>query len=113
MLQSDEEFILNKDVFDQLIDLDEDDPTFDFSKGMVEAYFTQAGETFKKMDNALYDPSFQSNLLTPLFWLISLPSQAGRRPGYALLTGSLLEGILRDLGSPTGRIHLRKDRAVR
>ncbi|KAJ7855973.1 histidine phosphotransferase [Mycena olivaceomarginata] len=40
------------DIFGQILELDEDD-TFEFSKEMVEAYFSQASTTFDDMDNAL------------------------------------------------------------
>jgi osomolarity two-component system phosphorelay intermediate protein YPD1 len=46
---------INMDIFGQILELDEDD-TFEFSKEMVEAYFSQASTTFDDMDNALYVP---------------------------------------------------------
>ncbi|KAL1748371.1 signal transduction histidine kinase, partial [Schizophyllum fasciatum] len=43
---------INMDTFQQLLDLDEDE-THDFSRGMVDAYFSQAESTFEDMDKAL------------------------------------------------------------
>jgi hypothetical protein len=43
--------IIDRDVFDQVLELDEDDETF--SKDMVDAYFLQAEKTFSDMDAAL------------------------------------------------------------
>lgn len=40
------------EIFTQILELDEDDD-FDFSSGMVEAFFTQADSTFDEMDQAL------------------------------------------------------------
>lgn len=40
------------DTFQQILDLDDD--THEFSKGMAWAYFSQAEDTFKEMDGALY-----------------------------------------------------------
>lgn len=40
------------DMFEQLLDLDDDG--HDFSKEMALAYFSQAEQTFKGMDEALY-----------------------------------------------------------
>ncbi|KAI5896439.1 histidine-phosphotransfer domain, HPT domain-containing protein [Schizophyllum commune H4-8] len=40
------------DTFQQLLDLDEDE-THDFSRGMVDEYFSQAETTFEDMDKAL------------------------------------------------------------
>ncbi|KAF5382571.1 hypothetical protein D9615_002882 [Tricholomella constricta] len=44
--------IVDMDTFQQILDLDED-ATHEFSKGMAWAYFTQAAQTFKEMDEAL------------------------------------------------------------
>lgn len=44
--------MINMDTFQQLLELDEDD-THDFSRGMVDAYFSQAESTFDDMDQAL------------------------------------------------------------
>lgn len=46
------EAMINMDTFQQLLELDEDD-THDFSRGMVDAYFSQAESTFDDMDQAL------------------------------------------------------------
>jgi hypothetical protein len=43
--------IIDREVFDQVLELDEDDELF--SKDMVEAYFVQADKTFNDMDGAL------------------------------------------------------------
>jgi hypothetical protein len=43
--------IIDREVFDQVLELDEDDEQF--SKEMVDAYFIQADKTFKSMDAAL------------------------------------------------------------
>ncbi|RDB17870.1 Multistep phosphorelay regulator 1 [Hypsizygus marmoreus] len=44
--------IIDMETFQQILDLDEDN-THDFSRGMAWAYFTQAEQTFKEMDQAL------------------------------------------------------------
>lgn len=43
--------IIEMDTLAQILDLDEDD-TREFSKGMARAYFSQANQTFKEMDDA-------------------------------------------------------------
>jgi len=43
--------IIDREVFDQVLELDEDDEQF--SKDMVDAYFDQADKTFNDMDAAL------------------------------------------------------------
>jgi len=43
--------VIDTDVFDQVLELDDDDGLF--SKDMVDAYFVQADKTFKDMDAAL------------------------------------------------------------
>jgi hypothetical protein len=48
---SDKIIIIDRDVFDQVLELDEDDDMF--SKDMVDAYFLQAEKTFSDMDAAL------------------------------------------------------------
>lgn len=40
------------DTFQQILELDEE-PDYEFTQTMVEAYFEQAEDTFKKMDVAL------------------------------------------------------------
>ena len=42
---------IDREVFDQILELDEDDEIF--SKEMVDAYFVQADKTFNSMDAAL------------------------------------------------------------
>ncbi|KAJ3877181.1 signal transduction histidine kinase, partial [Lentinula edodes] len=49
---SDEDEIIDMEIFNQILELDEDD-THDFSREMVEAYYTQAAQTFNDMDAAL------------------------------------------------------------
>ncbi|KAJ3774733.1 histidine-phosphotransfer domain HPT domain-containing protein [Lentinula raphanica] len=49
---SDQDEIINMSIFNQILELDEDD-THDFSREMVEEYYTQAAQTFKDMDAAL------------------------------------------------------------
>ncbi len=44
--------IIDMETFRQILDLDEDD-TYEFSKGMAYAYFSQAEQTFDEMDQAL------------------------------------------------------------
>jgi len=44
--------IINMDIFNQILELDDDD-THDFSREMVEEYYTQAAQTFDDMDAAL------------------------------------------------------------
>ena len=46
--------IIDMDTFQQILDLDEEDDDREFSRGMVEAYFDQASQTFEDMDIALY-----------------------------------------------------------
>ena len=41
--------MIDEETFNQIVELDEDE-THDFSHGMVKAYFTQAHNTFDKMD---------------------------------------------------------------
>lgn len=41
------------DTFNQILELDEDDDTHDFSQPMVWAYFEQAEKTFEDMKSAL------------------------------------------------------------
>ncbi|KAJ7644321.1 histidine-phosphotransfer domain HPT domain-containing protein [Roridomyces roridus] len=43
---------VNLDIFNQILELDDGD-TYDFSKEMVEAYFSQAPTTFESMNEAL------------------------------------------------------------
>ncbi len=51
--EADEEDPINMEIFNQIIELDEDDEDLEFSTGMVEAYFAQADKTFTDMDEAL------------------------------------------------------------
>ncbi|KAF9059291.1 signal transduction histidine kinase [Rhodocollybia butyracea] len=44
--------IINMSIFNQILELDEEDNQ-DFSREMVEEYYTQAAQTFKDMDAAL------------------------------------------------------------
>jgi len=44
--------IINMSIFNQILELDEPDSD-EFSREMVEEYYTQAAQTFKDMDNAL------------------------------------------------------------
>ena len=44
---------LNKEIFEQLLEIGEDDP--DFLKGLIASYMDQAQSTLKNMDEALYD----------------------------------------------------------
>jgi HPt (histidine-containing phosphotransfer) domain-containing protein len=43
--------LIDMDTFQQILELDEE-PDYEFTQQMVEAYFEQAAETFKKMDIA-------------------------------------------------------------
>jgi hypothetical protein len=45
--------VIDMETFQQILDLDEDSG-FEFSQGMVDAYFLQAQTTFDEMDAALY-----------------------------------------------------------
>ncbi|PFH53882.1 hypothetical protein AMATHDRAFT_44931 [Amanita thiersii Skay4041] len=45
--------VIDMDTFQQLLELDEDGDDLQFSKGMVDAYFDQAAQTFNDMDIAL------------------------------------------------------------
>ncbi|KAK9778814.1 putative Hpt domain-containing protein [Seiridium cardinale] len=40
-------------TFAQILEMDEDDPTREFSNSIVQGFFEQAEETFEKMDTAL------------------------------------------------------------
>ncbi|KAF9046469.1 histidine-phosphotransfer domain, HPT domain-containing protein, partial [Panaeolus papilionaceus] len=44
--------LIDMDTFQQILELDEE-PDYEFTQTMVEAYFEQAEDTFKKMDVAL------------------------------------------------------------
>jgi hypothetical protein len=46
--------VIDLDTFTQILELDEGDETHDFSRGMTYAYFAQAADTLKEMDEALY-----------------------------------------------------------
>jgi hypothetical protein len=52
------------DTFGQILELDEDD-THDFSKEMVDAFFSQASTTFEDMDKALYVCSVLVDVAAP------------------------------------------------
>ncbi|KAI0791008.1 signal transduction histidine kinase [Abortiporus biennis] len=53
-LQIDDTDAIDQEVFEQLLELDDDEEeTFDFSWGMVTAYFQQAITTFDELDAAL------------------------------------------------------------
>lgn len=41
------------EVFNQILELDDDDDDDEFSRGMVNDYFSQAEKTFIDMDDAL------------------------------------------------------------
>jgi osomolarity two-component system phosphorelay intermediate protein YPD1 len=41
------------EIFQQILELDDDDETHEFSFGMVEAYFDQAVKTFEEMEKAM------------------------------------------------------------
>jgi len=43
---------IDMDTFYQILDLDDDDETHDFSRGMAWAYFSQVDTTFQEMDDA-------------------------------------------------------------
>jgi hypothetical protein len=63
--------IIDKDVFEQVLELGEDDPSF--LREMVGAYFDQAANTFRDMDAALcvffiIGPIFHRRLLTDVFF---------------------------------------------
>jgi len=45
--------LIDMDVFCQILELDEDEETHDFSQPMVWEYFEQAERTFCKMDDAV------------------------------------------------------------
>ncbi|KAH7097381.1 signal transduction histidine kinase [Auriculariales sp. MPI-PUGE-AT-0066] len=47
------EDVIDEDTFAQILELEEDDGSYDFSLGMTQAYLTQAKDTFKEMDEAL------------------------------------------------------------
>jgi hypothetical protein len=46
-----EDGVINMEIFGQIIELDEEGD-YEFSWGMVTAYFTQADQTFTEMDKA-------------------------------------------------------------
>lgn len=41
-------------TFEQILEMDEDDPIREFSRGIVFGFFEQAETTFEKMDEKLY-----------------------------------------------------------
>jgi osomolarity two-component system phosphorelay intermediate protein YPD1 len=45
--------LIDEETFFQILDLDDDDETHEFSWSMVLAYFEQAEETFRDMDDAV------------------------------------------------------------
>ena len=45
---------IDMEVFNQILELDDDDDDDEFSRGMVNDYFSQAEKTFIDMDDALY-----------------------------------------------------------
>ena len=44
---------IDEETFNQIVELDEDDDTYDFSWGMASAYFSQVQTTFEEMIEAL------------------------------------------------------------
>lgn len=46
-------------TFGQILEMDEDDPTREFSTSIVEGFFEQAQETFEKMDTALEEENLE------------------------------------------------------
>ncbi|ETS77451.1 hypothetical protein PFICI_11325 [Pestalotiopsis fici W106-1] len=46
-------------TFAQILEMDEDDPTREFSTSIVEGFFEQAQETFEKMDTALEEENLE------------------------------------------------------
>jgi len=44
---------IDEETFNQIVELDEDDDTYDFSWGMASAYFSQVKSTFEEMNQAL------------------------------------------------------------
>jgi HPt (histidine-containing phosphotransfer) domain-containing protein len=55
-----EEPVVDMDTFNQILELDEDEDSHDFSQPMVWDYFDQAEKTFKEMDVAFTDKDLQS-----------------------------------------------------
>jgi osomolarity two-component system phosphorelay intermediate protein YPD1 len=45
--------LIDLEVFGQIVELDDEDETREFSRGMTFAFFVQAAETLDKMDEAL------------------------------------------------------------
>lgn len=45
--------LIDMDTFSQILELDEDEETHDFSRPMVWDYFEQAEKTFREMDDAV------------------------------------------------------------
>lgn len=45
--------LIDMDIFSQILELDEDEETHDFSQPMVWEYFEQAEKTFCEMDDAV------------------------------------------------------------
>jgi osomolarity two-component system phosphorelay intermediate protein YPD1 len=56
------EGIVDHSIFDQLLEMDEDDTEREFSKGIVLNYFEQAATTFTDMDLSLLVVCWNSNL---------------------------------------------------
>ncbi|EIN06378.1 histidine phosphotransferase [Punctularia strigosozonata HHB-11173 SS5] len=48
------------EIFQQLIELDDDDPTHDFSYSTATGFFSQAEGTFEEMDKALYEKDLKT-----------------------------------------------------
>lgn len=52
---------LDASTFEQILEMDDDEDR-DFSKTIVYEFFTQAKETFEKMDKSLYDDPFPNEV---------------------------------------------------
>jgi len=49
--------IIDMEIFNQILELEDDEDSFEFSLGMAQAYISQARDAFNKMDKALYVPT--------------------------------------------------------
>jgi hypothetical protein len=80
------------ETFQQILDLDED--THEFSKGMAWAYFSQAEQTFKKMDEALWVTELILPSAPPHFtWIFN--RQRGEKPRAIIIAWPFPQRVFR------------------
>ena len=79
--------IIDVDTFEQILEMDDDEEEREFSRAIVEEFFTQAEDTFKEMDKKLYEllnPFNLPRVLTSFY--VSKSKQKSRR---IIIIGSL------------------------